>query len=43
MLIDEKGLKETIESFERVEEINDIIILGAEGGVRRITFEEVET
>ena len=42
MKIDEEGLKQKIDSFERVEEITDIIILGEEGGVRRITFYEEE-
>jgi hypothetical protein len=43
MNIDEFGLKECIESFERVEQIESIIIVGVDGGIRRITFEEDET
>ena len=31
---------EAIESFERVEEIKEIIVLGAKGGVRRIIIKE---
>jgi len=38
MNIDETGLKEIIENFERVEEVSEIIILGEEGGIRRISF-----
>jgi len=30
---------EAVESFERVEEITDIILIGKKGGVRRITLE----
>ena len=33
---------DVIESFERVEEIKEIIILGKGGGVRRIILEEKE-
>jgi hypothetical protein len=42
MNIDEEGLKEAIEGFERVEQIKDIIIVGEDEGIRRIKFEEVE-
>ena len=38
--IDDNDLKEMIDSFERVEGITDIIIMGIDGGIRRITFEE---
>jgi len=31
---------EAIESFERVEDITDIILLGKDGGVRRIQIKE---
>lgn len=40
MNIDEFGLKQAIESFERVEQIQDIIVIGVDGGVRRIMFEK---
>lgn len=40
MNIDERGLKEAIESFERVEQIQDIIIIGEDEGIRRIKFVE---
>ena len=40
MRIDEKGLKEAIEGFERVEDIQDIIIIGVDEGIRRIKFSE---
>ena len=36
MEIDEQTLKSAIESFERVEDITDIILLGDDGGVRRV-------
>jgi len=42
MNIDEQGLKEAIESFERVEQIQDIVIIGCDEGIRRINFEEIE-
>ena len=41
MKINDIELKgEAIESFERVEEIEDIILLGKDGGIRRITLRE---
>ena len=40
MNIDEENLKKCIEGFERVENISDIIILGDNGGIRRIIFQE---
>lgn len=40
MKTDDLELKgEAVESFERVERITDIILLGEKGGIRRITFE----
>lgn len=39
MSIDEISPKEAIESFERVEPISDIIIIGIEGGIRRVMIE----
>jgi len=35
----EKEIKERIESFERVEKIKEIILLGDKGGIRRIILE----
>lgn len=37
-LIKDKIFKEGFEGFLRVEEISDVIIIGAEGGIRRIIF-----
>lgn len=33
-------LDEVMESFERVEEISDVILLGVDGGIRRIILKE---
>jgi len=33
------GLKEFFDSFDNVERISEIIILGEEGGIRRIVYE----
>jgi len=38
--IDIKGINKLIESFERVEEISDIILIGKDGGVRRIEIND---
>lgn len=40
MNIDEEGLRRAIEGFERVEQIQDIIIVGCDEGIRRVKFEE---
>lgn len=34
-------LEELFDSFERVEKITEVIILGEDGGIRRCTFEDV--
>lgn len=41
-MIDKEELNHYIKTFERLEEIDDIIILGSAGGVRRITFKDEE-
>lgn len=37
-----EGLNEIIEDFERTEDVKEIIILGENGGCRRIAFEDDE-
>jgi len=40
MKIDKKELAKVLDSFERVEDIQDIIIIGLNDGIRRIKFQD---
>ena len=35
------GLEKAFDSFERVEKVTEIILLGKNGGIRRILIEDV--
>jgi len=37
-LIEDKIFKNAVETFLRLEDISDIVLLGKEGGIRRIIF-----
>lgn len=39
-MMDKEELLQYIKTFENVEEIEEIIILGVDGSIRRIIFEE---